>query len=469
MESKEIQNWQDNAALKRFQLISPLLDETLDRDKKISLRKEISEKNAISEKSLRRYESAYHKNGFAGLKPMDRAKRRSGKLPENFDELFTEAVILKREEPRRSVRQIIRILELEGRAEPGALKRSTLQKHLFNAGFSVRQMRMYNDARKSSSKRFCKEHRMQLVQADIKYGPKLPIGKNGAYIRTYLSSAIDDHSRYLLHSKFYSSQEEDVIEDTFHMAVLKHGKWDTCYCDNGSQYIAAQLKRSLAMLGIEIRHAPIRSGKSKGKQERFHQVVDAFIREAKLKNITTLEELNRYWDIYLEEYYNKNPHEGIREYYISRNLRVPENGITPEQEWNSDSRPLKFLDPDLVADAFLHHEERLVDKGACISFRGRKYETKPSLIGCTVTISYDSKAPEILRVSYPDMEPFDAVPLKIGAFCDKTPALPLSMQPQRAETSRLLDALEKSHSGSAERRADAISFGSFRKDGGHNV
>lgn len=62
-------------------------------------------------------------------------------------------------------------------------------------------MEMYRDARESSSKRFCKPHRMMLIQGDIKYGPKLPIGKNGAKVQTYLSSAIDDHSRYILSSR----------------------------------------------------------------------------------------------------------------------------------------------------------------------------------------------------------------------------------------------------------------------------
>ena len=57
-------------------------------------------------------------------------------------------------------------------------------------------MQMYRDARGSSSKRFCKPHRMMLVQGDIKYGPKLPIGKNGARVQTYLSSAIDDIPAY---------------------------------------------------------------------------------------------------------------------------------------------------------------------------------------------------------------------------------------------------------------------------------
>ena len=87
-------------------------------------------------------------------------------------------------------------------------------------------MQMYKDARNSSSKRFCKPHRMMLIQGDIKYGPKLPIGKNGAWVQTYLSSAIDDHSRYLLASRFYDNQEEAIIEDTFHQAVSRYGIFD---------------------------------------------------------------------------------------------------------------------------------------------------------------------------------------------------------------------------------------------------
>ena len=131
---------------------------------------------------------------------------------------------------------------------------------------------------------------------------------------------------------------------------------------------------------------------------------------------------------------------------------VPEGGISPVQEWNRDSRPLTFLDASVVAEAFLHHEERLVDKGACISFRGKKFETRPALI-----------------VSYHGMEPFTARPLKIGAFCDKNPSLPVAMQPKETESFRLLNALEKKQVQSMQRRADAISFGSYRKDGGDHV
>lgn len=462
-------NWQEDTALRRYQMIAPLLDESLDDAKRIQLREEVARKYEISTRSLYRYEAAYKAEGFSGLKPVNREQRRSQKLPDNFDELLAQAIQLKREVPRRSVRQIITILELEGRVKPGVLKRSTLEKHLYRAGFGVKQMQMVNDARQSSSKRFCKDHRMELLQGDIKYGIKLPIGKKGTMKMTYLSSAIDDHSRYVIHSQFYDSQEETIVEDTFHKVILKAGKFDACYFDNGSQYIAKQLKLSLAKLGIRIRHAPVRSGKSKGKQEKFHQVVDAFLREVRLKKVKTLEELNRYWDIYLNEYYHNKSHDGIAEYYKSLGSPVPAEGISPLQEWNRDSRPLTFLDTTIVAEAFLHHEERLVDKGACINFQGRKYETKPSLIGCRVGIAYDPGAPETITVSYPGMVPFQANPLKIGAFCNKNPSLPESMQPVEAETSRFLDALEKAHAERAAHRADAISFSSYRKEGGSHV
>ena len=118
----------------------------------------------------------------------------------------------------------------------------------------------------------------------------------------------------------------------------------------------------------------------------------------------------------------------------------------------------------MVSEAFLHHEQRKVDKGACISFRGKRYETKPALIGHTVEISYDPTSPEQITVSYQGMEPFTAVPLTISSYCDKRPALPASMQEQIPTTSRFLDALEVRYKQNQQQMADAISFASYRKE-----
>ena len=123
---------------------------------RLQLRKQIAQDNDISVRSIYRYEKAYREGQFAGLKPAAREKRRSQKLPENFDLLLEQAVQLRKEVPERSVAQIICILELEGYAAPGVLKRSTLERHLYRAGYGREQMQMYRDARGSSSKRFCK-------------------------------------------------------------------------------------------------------------------------------------------------------------------------------------------------------------------------------------------------------------------------------------------------------------------------
>ena len=103
----------------------------------------------------------------------------------------------------------------------------------------------------------------------------------------------------------------------------------------------------------------------------------------------------------------------------------------------------KFLDTSVVAEAFLHHEERLVDKGGCISFQGRKYETKPSLIGFRVEISYDPASPETITIRHKGIEPFTAKPLEMRPFCDKKDPLPISMQETEPDNSRMLEALEK--------------------------
>lgn len=183
------QNWQEQRALERYALIAPMLEEGMDPAKRSKLRKEAAVKAGISERTLYRYEASYHEKGFAGLKPAACERSLSKKLPENYLKIVEQAIQLKKEVPKRSVEQLIFILEQENWAAPGTLKRSTLERYLYRAGFGVRQMQMYKDARQSSSKRFCKPHRMMLLQADIKYGCKLPIGKNEMTSKSSTSSS----------------------------------------------------------------------------------------------------------------------------------------------------------------------------------------------------------------------------------------------------------------------------------------
>ena len=104
----------DEAALKKYTMILPLLDENLDPASAHELRISIAEKNDISERTVRRYVSTYREKGFDGLKPAERTYYSKDNKPENYDELLEDAIQLRREVPRRSVEQIILILESEG-------------------------------------------------------------------------------------------------------------------------------------------------------------------------------------------------------------------------------------------------------------------------------------------------------------------------------------------------------------------
>ena len=468
MQSKEVKKWQDEEALKRYQMIAPLLDEDLDEAKRRQLREEIAEKNEISKRSLYRYEAKYREDAFTGLRPMNREKRRSQALPENWDEIVGEAIQLKREVPKRSVRQIIKILEIEGQALPGVIKASTLQRYLYNAGLGVKQMKRYAEKRESSSRRFCRPHRMELLQGDIKYGPDIRL-RDGRLIKTYLSSLIDDHSRFIVQSEFYDNQRQEVVEDTFHKAILKYGKCDSCYLDNGTQYTTNQLHTALARLGIREIHAKAYACESKGKIEKFHQKVDQFIAEIRVAKVHSLEELNQKWKYFLEQDYQKEAHDGIKEYYESHGAKIPAEGISPYQEFMRDTRGLVFLDTGLVSEAFLHHEKRKLDNAGCFSFGDVKYEASTVLSGAEVEIAFDPMNTETIKVIYRDMEPIMAHRVRIDAFCDKTPALPVGMTDKVPETSRFLDALEKRYKEDHQLMANALSFGDYGKAGGAHV
>lgn len=468
MEAKEVTKWQDETALNRFRLISPLIDPALDPAKRAKLRREIADNNEISERSLFRYEKAYREGSFAGLKPASRAAEpREGPFP-GFKDVLDEAILLKREVPTRSVNQVILILEGEGKVRTGLLKRSTLQEHLHKAGFGRAHMRKAAEARKGSSRRFCRPHRMMLTQSDIKY-VKLPIGKDGRLVQCYICALIDDHSRYILASGVYSSQTADIVEDVYKKAILGHGVFSATYVDNGVQFVSRQLIRALSQLGIRHLRAKPYACQSKGKIEVYNRLINSYEKECKAKGRMTLEEANRYWQYFVEEYYHQKPHGGIAEYYVSMGREVPEGGITPQQEFTRDSVRLRFMDAGVVANAFLHHEERTVDKGACVSFGGKKYDVGASLIGKKVEIVFDPMASETITVQYQGMEPFEAHPLKMDEYCRPKPKLPDTMLPVEPETSRFLDVLEKKHKERMKQNADAISFASLRKGVSDNV
>ena len=443
----------ETIAEQRMQLLSPLLAEGLDPAKARQIRLRICEQTGLSERTLRRYLSQYKTDGFGGLKPKSKGERKTGDAIS--PDILEQAILLRREIPNRSVTQIIQILEWEGRVQPGQIKRSTLQEKLAERGYSTRHMRMYAKTG-VAARRFQQKHRNRLWHSDIKYGPYLPIGKDEAKKQVYLVTFIDDATRFVLHGEFYPTFDQVIVEDCFRKAILKYGIPEAVYFDNGSQYRTKWMTRACAKMGIRLLFAKPYSPEATGKVERFNRVVDAFLNEAALEKPQSLTKLNELFWVWLEECYQNKPHSGL-------------DGKSPETVYRSDKKPLKFIDPGIVTNAFLHSDERKVDKAGCISFEGKKYEVGLSFIGCTVDVVYDPADITELTIEYEGHAPWKVRQLTIGERAGQRPKLPECLQPLPAESSRLLIAATRKNDQRKTEQIPTISYRAVRKEGNGHV
>jgi len=443
----------EEIAAGRVQLLSPLLADGLDPAKARQLKVALCEQSGLSERTLRRYLAQYREDGFSGLLPKGKGRKQTEAIPKH---LLEQAILLRREVPSRSVSQIIQILEWEGKAQPRQLKRSTLQERFMERGYSSRTMRMYtNDG--VAARRFQKRNRNQLWQSDIKYGPFLPIGPNGTLKQVYLVLFIDDATRYVLHGEFYPTLDQAIVEDCFRKAIQQNALPEATYFDNGKQYRTRWMGRTCSKLGIRLLFAKPYSPESKGKVERINRVVQSFLAEVALEKPKTLDQVNTWFQAWLSECHQNKPHSAL------------DKTMSPEAAYRTDRSPLRFVDQEVLANAFLHSEERKVDKSGCISFMGKKYEVGLLFIGRKVQVVYDPADITVLTIEYEGHEPWAVRELVIGEWAGKRPVLPDHMLPEVAEASRLLRAAEQQKQQRKERQAPAVSYRTVRKETDNHV
>jgi transposase InsO family protein len=351
--------------------------------------------------------------------------------------------------PSRSIPQIIEILEMEGKAPPGFIKRTTLQDKLQERGYSARQMKMYQQGG-LAARRFQRLERGDMWHSDIKYGDFLTI--DGEIKQTYLVVFLDDATRYVLHGEFYDSLDQGIVEDCFRKAILKEGVPRRVYFDQGGQYRNKWMKRACAILGIKLIYAKPYSPESTGKCERFNRTVEGFMDEAALVNCKTLEEYNKLFNVWIAECYHTRGHGGL-------------GGKTPEAIYKSSKMPLRFESPDIIASAFMRMETRKVDKSGCISFKGKKYEVGVLLAGRRVDVVYDANDISTLTAEH-DGDSWKVSELQIGEHTGPRPRLPKSMLPAMPQASRLLDAKESKYADRQDNVRRAIRFDGLDGDGG---
>ena len=357
-------------ALKRFALISPLLEEGLCAAELARRRCVLLEREEVSERTLRRWIASYKKDGFSGLTRQERSDK--GVSKSISPEALSLAAEMRRELPRRSAGLICELLEREGHN----VARSTLERHLRLKGLSGKQLAAEAKAG-GATRRFVRVGRNTLWQSDVKYGVYLPEPNNPKKkFRTYLLVIIDDATRFVVHAEFYADQKLPILENGLRQAILRYGAPKSLYVDNGKIFVSQWLQLACAQLNIHHLRTRPYNAEAKGKVERFNRTVENFLAELSLQKVQTLEELNRLFSAWLSEGYNNKPHSALNE-------------KTPAEVFTSDSAPMRFPSFEALREAFLHEAERTVDKTGCLSLDGKVYDAGLEWRRKRVTVRYD--------------------------------------------------------------------------------
>ncbi|MDQ3722671.1 MAG: DDE-type integrase/transposase/recombinase, partial [Actinomycetota bacterium] len=328
---------------------------------------------------------AYRAGGYEALVPKLRRV-----TPRTSARIIALAIALKRERPDRTAAQIHAIMAAAGEPVPCA---RTLQTHLSRAGLNHRA-----DGRTPSKAygRFEAAAPNELWTGDGLHGPKLAATGR----RAVLVAFIDDHSRLLVGWRWVTGEDVFGLEAALRPALMARGVPDAVLVDRGSAFVSSQLLRACAVLGAKLIHASPRAATTKGKIERFFRTVrDRFLVELEDRDDLDLGELNRLFGAWLEVVYHCRVHS--------------QTGQTPLARFAAAGTPV-LPAPELLREAFLWSETRMVAKTATVSLLGNDYEVDGALAGRRCQLLFDPFDLTSIEVRYQN-RPFGlAAPVKIG-------------------------------------------------------
>lgn len=149
-------------------------------------------------------------------------------------------------------------------------------------------------------------HVHQMWQTDFTY---LKVVAWGQY---FLSTILDDYSRYIIHWELCSSMKQEDVSRCVEAALIKAGLDRSCppklLSDNGPCYKANELKSFLQQKGIKHINGKPYHPQTQGKIERYHRSLKNVI---KLDNYYSPDELRRRLSDWVEWYNNHRYHEAL--------------------------------------------------------------------------------------------------------------------------------------------------------------
>jgi len=357
--------------------------------------------------TLDRWVRAYRDQGLEGLKPQPRADIG---VVRRYPELLEEAARLRHELPARSAAQISAILL----ARHGVrVAQRTIREHLQRRGL---QRAVLAGASKVYG-RFEADRPNELWIGDVLVGPFVPSPRGAGSQRAYLFLLVDDHSRLLLHGRWFPEQTARAGQEVLRAAIQRRGLPDRLYLDNGAPYANAAIERTCAVLGIRLIHSRPYSPQGRGKQERLNRFIrERFLLEAEAQGIASFTELNDRFLAWAEQVCNTREH--------------AETGQVPVLRFLSQGMP-RGVEPSLLRDAFRSAVLRRVSRTASVSLAGQRYAVDPALVDRRVELRFDPDDLTHLDVYFEGRHFGGAVPFVIGRHVHRQipPAPPPSAPP----------------------------------------
>jgi len=349
-----------------------------------------SRNSRLSEKTIEAWYYAWRRGDIDALTPKPRSDRGQSKLAPEVREAILAA---KRENPRRSIRVLRRLLEGRGTVARDELSRSAIHRLLQAHGLS----------RPSGAASEPEEHRAYVAHyagdiwyGDVMHGPRVPMG--GGMRKAYLVSLMDDASRLITHSAFRPGETALDIEAVLKQAVLKRGLPVKLVIDNGPAYRAKTLQGICARLGVHLVYCRPYAPQGKGKLERWHRTFRAqFLSELDTSRLRDPGDLNaRLW-AWLDQVYHRTAHSGLE-------------GGTPLARYQQDLARVRTLGATAARldELFYHRVERKVRNDATVSYQGSRFEVPYALSGKPVVLVVDPHREQVVGVEDDDGHPLGA-------------------------------------------------------------
>jgi len=370
----------ESIALKRFEIISPVLAEPA-RAQNEYFRQQAEREHLFPRYGLRKVKVStmktwlkkYRKQGFDALKPKNRT---DGGRPKRLDEQTLKGIEVKcKAYPSFSVQKLYEDLRDQNLLGQPPIHYNTLLRVVKTKGWLSITKR--SDVRKA----FEVDNVNDLWICDFMHGPS--VRSHNRSVKAVLCAILDDHSRMVVGHAFSASETISALTLVLKEAFLAYGIPKRLYVDNGPSFSSDLLAKSCAMAGISLIHSKPYDSPSRGKVERFFRTVrDRFL--SGLQEGITLQDLDQAFWLWLQEDYHHKLHTGINDKPIDRY-----NASLARIE-------LRRLSKTELDEIFLIRHERFVNNDATISFKGTLYEVPSAYIRQKIELRHPVDDPQEL-------------------------------------------------------------------------